>query len=131
MRTRLSKLGAAIDVDGVAGDPSGVVGGEEGDHAADVVRLGEALQGLHAEREFPARIGLGEVRHVGLDHARGDGVHANTARAKHEGEVLHQRVDGTLRRGVGRQRADSGMGRERGLPGLRNYLSTKNVGIRL
>ena len=26
---------------------------------------------------------------------------------------------------------DSGVGRERGLPGLRNYLSTKNVGIRL
>ena len=26
---------------------------------------------------------------------------------------------------------DSGIGRERGLPGLRNYLSTKNVGIRL
>jgi aldehyde dehydrogenase (NAD+) len=26
---------------------------------------------------------------------------------------------------------DSGIGRERGLPGIRNYLSTKNVGIRL
>jgi aldehyde dehydrogenase (NAD+) len=26
---------------------------------------------------------------------------------------------------------DSGVGRERGLPGIRNYLSTKNVGIRL
>ncbi len=26
---------------------------------------------------------------------------------------------------------DSGMGRERGLPGLKNYVSIKNVGIRL
>ena len=26
---------------------------------------------------------------------------------------------------------DSGIGRERGLPGIRNYLSIKNVGIRL
>jgi hypothetical protein len=75
-------------MDRIAGDPAGVVGGEEGDHAADVVRLGEALQGLHAEREIPARIGLGEVRHIGLDHARGDGVDSNAARAKHEGEVL-------------------------------------------
>jgi hypothetical protein len=43
----------------------------------------------------------------------GDGIDANAARAKHESEVLHQRVDGPLRRGVRRKRADSGMGRER------------------
>src|SRR3984893_12984831 len=77
-----SKLWAAIDPDRVAGDPAGVVGGEEGDHAADVIRLGEALQGLHAEREIPARLRLREVSHVGLHHAWGDGVDANAARAK-------------------------------------------------
>ena len=52
----VSELRAAIDMDRIAGDPAGVVGGKEGDHAADVVRLGEALQGLHTERERQARI---------------------------------------------------------------------------
>src|SRR6266849_234728 len=46
-----SELRSAIDPHRVAGDPTCVVGGEEGDHATDVVRLGEALQSLHAERE--------------------------------------------------------------------------------
>jgi hypothetical protein len=68
---------------------------------------------VHTERESPARIRLGEVRHVGLDNAQGDGIDANAARAMHESEVLHQRVDGPLRRGVRRKRADSGMGLER------------------
>ena len=63
----------------VACDPPGVVGGEEGDHAADVVRLGETLQRLHAERIFTARIRFGEVRHVSLDDTGRNGVHANAA----------------------------------------------------
>src|ERR1700730_15550685 len=35
--------------------------GKEGDHAADVVRLGDTLQRLHAERIVATRIRLGEV----------------------------------------------------------------------
>jgi hypothetical protein len=37
-------------MDGIAGDAAGVVGGEEGEYAADVARLGEACQRLDAER---------------------------------------------------------------------------------
>ena len=40
-RRAASELRSAIGVDGIAGDPPGGVGGEEGDRAADVVRLGE------------------------------------------------------------------------------------------
>jgi hypothetical protein len=75
---------------------------EEGDHTADVVRLSETLQGLHAERVVPAGIRLGEVRHVCLDNSWRDGVYAEAAAAEHEGEVLHQRVDGALSRCIGR-----------------------------
>src|ERR1700733_9697667 len=46
------QLRAAIDPDGVTGDPACIVGGEEGDDTADVVRLGDALERLHAERRI-------------------------------------------------------------------------------
>ena len=45
----------------------------------DIVRLREALQGLQAQREVAARIGLGEARHVGGDDAGRDGVDADAA----------------------------------------------------
>src|ERR1700721_1129191 len=38
LRWGCSELRAAIDPNGVAGDPAGVVGGKEGDHATDIVR---------------------------------------------------------------------------------------------
>ena len=60
-----------------------------------------------------ALFGLGEVRHVGVDHAGRDGIDADAARAERRGEVLHQRVDGALGRCVGRQRADGGARAER------------------
>jgi hypothetical protein len=47
---RLQSFRAAVDMDGIAGDAAGVVGGEEGEYAADVARLGEACQRLDAER---------------------------------------------------------------------------------
>jgi hypothetical protein len=39
----ISEVRAAIDSDDIAGDPSGIFGCQEGDNAADVVGLREAL----------------------------------------------------------------------------------------
>src|SRR4029453_10235523 len=46
-----SELRAAVDTDGIAGDPARIVGGKEGHQRGDVVRLGHALQRLHAKRD--------------------------------------------------------------------------------
>ena len=77
-----SELRAAVDPQRVAGDPPRGVRGEEGDGAGDVVRLGDALQRLDAEREVAPGIGLGEARHVGLDDAGRHGVDADAAPAE-------------------------------------------------
>ena len=71
-------LGAAIYAQRVARHPARGVGGEEGDGAGDVVRLGHTLQRLHPEREFAPGFGPGEARHIGLHDPRRDGVHSNT-----------------------------------------------------
>jgi hypothetical protein len=39
-------LDQSFEMDGVAGDSSGVVGGNEGDHAADIVGLGQGVSAL-------------------------------------------------------------------------------------
>ena len=82
--------------DGVAADPARVVRREEGDDATDIVRLGDALQRLDAERELASRVRLGEVRHVGLHGAWRHRIDADATLAEHGGEVLYQRVDRPL-----------------------------------
>jgi hypothetical protein len=77
-------------------------------------RLRQALEGLHAERSLAPGLGLGEIRHVGLHHARGNGVDPDAAGAQRGGEVLHQGVDGALGRGISRQGAGRSAGDERG-----------------
>src|SRR6267143_520317 len=62
-----SELRAAIDSDGIPGNPARIVGGEESDDAADVVWLGNSLERLHADRGAAARVGFGEARHVRRD----------------------------------------------------------------
>src|SRR5258708_4626054 len=101
-------------MDGSARDPAGLVTCKEGDHAADIVWLREPFQSLHSKSEIPTLVSLRKVRHVGLDDARRDGVHANATNAEHESEMLRQRVYRALRRGIGRQSSDGGTGRERG-----------------
>lgn len=53
-----SELRAAIDSQRVSADPACRIGGEEGDRTGDVLRLGHALQGLHAERKVAAFVSL-------------------------------------------------------------------------
>src|SRR5438552_4093023 len=53
-----SELGATVYMDSVAGDPARLVGRQEGHHRSDVVRLGHALQRLHAEHDFATRLSL-------------------------------------------------------------------------
>src|SRR6266849_2657002 len=89
-RLQTSELRAAIDVDGIAGDPPGIFGCQEGDNATDVVGLRNALERLHPKDELASGVRLGEVRHVRLDDARCHGIDADTARAKQRGEMLHQ-----------------------------------------
>src|SRR5882757_11207125 len=92
----ISKIRAAIDADGIARDPSGVLGCQEGDHATDVVGPREALQRLHAQRDVAARACLGEVQHVRLDDTGRDGIDADTTFAELRSEMLYQSVDGAL-----------------------------------
>ena len=51
-----------------------------------------------------AGLGLGEVRHLRIDHARRHGIDANSTRAQRGGEMPHQCVDGSLCRRISRQR---------------------------
>jgi hypothetical protein len=104
-------------MDRTAGDPAGVVGGKEGNYSADVVGLRETLQSRHVERVVAACIGLGEVGRVGLNDTWGDGIHPDATSSEDGREMLHQRIDGAFRRGVGRQRADDGTRRKRGQQG--------------
>src|SRR6266571_3202947 len=77
---RASELRAAIHVDGIAGNPPSVLRGEERHNRADIIRLADPLERLHAENEGLALVGLDEVRHVGVDHARRDRVNADAVR---------------------------------------------------
>src|SRR5437016_5925853 len=117
-----SELRTAIDADGVAGDPTCVVRGEERHNRADIIWLADPLERLHAEDGSLALVGLDEVRHVGVDHARRDCVNADAPRPESCREVLHQRVDRALRGRVGRQGAD---GRRR--PGGRDEKHSAGV----
>src|SRR5277367_405136 len=51
-----SELRAAVDVQRVARHPACVVGGEEGHRTGNVVRLGNALERLRAERHVAALV---------------------------------------------------------------------------
>src|SRR3954452_9766279 len=104
-----SELRTAIDADGVAGDPTRILRGEERHNRADLIGLADPLERLHAEDGSLALVGLYEVRHVSVDHARRDCVNADAPRPESCREVLHQRVDRALRGRVGRQGADGGV----------------------
>src|SRR5713101_5455883 len=100
-------------MDGIARDPARVFGCQEGDNTTDVVGLRQALECLHAQCEVPARLRLGEIRHVRLDYTGRDGIDAYAAYAKQRGEMLHQGVDGALSCCIRRGRTDNGMRSER------------------
>src|SRR5712671_2712920 len=104
-----SELRAAIHADGIAGDPTRVLRGEERHHRADIIGLADPLERLHAENRGLALVSLDEVRHIGVDHARRDRVDADAARPERRREILHQRVDRALRGRIGRQGADGGV----------------------
>jgi hypothetical protein len=72
----------AVDVNGIANDPPGVFGCQEGDNAADVVGLRNALERLHPKDDLASGIRLGEVRHIRLDDAGCDSIDADTAHAQ-------------------------------------------------
>src|SRR5262249_40105585 len=80
-----SELGAAVDMDRVAGDPARVGRSEEGDDVADVIRLGDPLQRLQAEGVVTALVRLGKGRHVGCDHAGRDRVDTNATCTERDG----------------------------------------------
>src|SRR5580700_1675484 len=100
-------------MDGIAGDPPGIFGCQEGDDAADIVRLRKALKRLQAERKLAARVSLGEIRHIGLDDTGRDSVDADTAGAEKRGEMLHESVDGAFGCCVRRDRTDNATRRQR------------------
>src|SRR6266403_2120217 len=70
------------------GDPPRVLRGKELHNRANIIGLADPLERLHAENEGLALVGLDEVRHVGVDHARRDRVDADAARPERRREVL-------------------------------------------
>ena len=61
---------------------------KEGNDTADIVRLGDTLESLDAERKVPSGVRLGEARHVGGDGAGRHCIDAYAALAKHGRELL-------------------------------------------
>ena len=83
-------------MDGITGDPTRIFGREERNDATDIVRLRQALERLHAERQVAAGVRLGEARHIGVDHTGRNRSDADPTGAKQRGKMLHQRVNGAL-----------------------------------
>src|SRR5882762_8665720 len=100
-RRTSSKLRAAIHADGIAGDPTRVLRGEERHNRADIIGLADPLERLHAENEGLALVGLNEIRHVGVDHTWCDRVNADAVWPERRRKVLHQCVHCALRGRVG------------------------------
>src|SRR5207253_6216625 len=48
---------------------------------------------------------LCEIRHVSLDHSWRNSIYTNSARSENRSEVLDERLDGSLGRGVSKDRA--------------------------
>ena len=100
-------------MDCIAGDPARIFGREEGNDATDIVRLCKTLKRLHAEREVAAGVGLGEVRHIGLDDTGRHRIDADPTGAKQRGKMLHQRINRALGCRIGWDRPDNAACRER------------------
>src|SRR5207237_8576477 len=67
---------------GGASDPTRDLRDEDRHNRANIIGLADPLERLHAENEGLALVGLDEVRHVGIDHARRDRVNADAPAAR-------------------------------------------------
>src|SRR6266702_1989796 len=95
------EYGAAGDVDDHAGDPGGLVGGEERGGRRDVLRCAEPFEGVRlGERRLQLGRDLVLVA-LGEDRLRGDAVGPDPERARLGGDVLCQQRDARLGRRVG------------------------------
>ena len=97
-------------MDGVARNPAGLIRCEEGDDVANVVWLSNSLQGLNAQGEVTAFVGLGKARHVGFDNSGRDRVDTDPAIAERGREELHESVQRAFRGGVCGQVSNCGTG---------------------
>src|SRR5271169_2255430 len=95
---------AAAHANQLAGNPLGVVGGEEGSDAGDVVTLADTAE--RSLRDSPLlEVRTDEtcrVRAFGLNHAGVDGVHADLPGAKFLGEDAGDGIDRALSPGIDR-----------------------------
>src|SRR5258706_12979117 len=102
------ELRAPIYMDRVAGEPPSLLRSEKTHDPTDVVRLSNALDGLHPQRCSAPRLRFRKARHFGLDHAGRYGVDANALGAERSRKVLHHRGDGAFGRRVRREMAHRG-----------------------
>src|SRR4051812_18196016 len=87
---------AAVDVEGVAGDVGGLVGGEVEDGGGDLGALAEAAHGDGGEDRLALLLVEG-VGHGRLDHAGRDAVDGDVAARDLGGERLRQADEPSLR----------------------------------
>src|SRR5687768_18103503 len=89
---------STVDGDGLAGDEPGAVRGEEHREARDVVAAREPAE-RDAREDLLAALGREElVHHLGVEHGRRDGVHADAERPQLAPEPARHRHH----RGLGR-----------------------------
>jgi len=73
-------------------------------YVGDIIGFAASLERLHVESEMPTCFRLGEIRHIGLNYARCNGIHADTVYSQQGGPVLHQGLEGTLGCAISRYR---------------------------
>src|SRR3984885_12258311 len=103
---------AAVDVDRLSCDPTGLWRGEEAHHGNDVGRLAEVAVDGHARQPGDRLRGLGVVEEAGLLWTGGDAVDSHPARpdllGERLGEMLHRCLAARVRRVGGGRHGDLG-----------------------
>src|SRR5689334_21888167 len=88
----------------LASDPARCIRRQKRNYVRNIFGFTDSLQCLHLKCYVTPRLGLREIRHVGVDHAWRACVYADALRAKNGGPVLNQSLERSLRRGVGKDR---------------------------
>src|SRR6266404_9123720 len=95
---------STVDRDTGPCNPARRVRSQERNHLGNVLRLSDSLQRLHRKGHLSTCLRLCEIRDVRLDHSWRNSIYTNSARSENRREVLDESLDGSLGRGVSKDR---------------------------